>query len=134
MIGGVVGFINGLISKNDDSALGVSKYDESDPAAEEPEYVKILDDPQRETVYEKHGWLHVKDFFSELPRLEDGRDYDMVFHLLPKKANGTAFASTALNLLLRNYPRDPSNKRALGCTVLETQDDQNHFWLLKRKA
>ena len=33
---------------------------------------KVLKDPTYRTVYEKHGWTHVKDFFDEFANLEDG--------------------------------------------------------------
>ena len=90
---------------------------------------KVLKDPAYQTVYEKHGWQHVKDFFSEFAHLEDGAEYQLVFALTPDKANQTAFATTVLNLLLDENER---KKRMLGCDTTATRDGQNHFWLLKR--
>ena len=58
----------------------------------------------------------------------------MLFQIIPGKANNTAFANIALGLLLRSYPRDPEKKRSLGCSVSDSKDGINHFWLLKRKA
>ena len=91
---------------------------------------KVLKDPAYRTVYEKHGWSHVKDFFPEFARLEDGAEYQLVFTLTPDKLNQTAFATTVLNLLL---DENPGKKRTLGCDVTDTKDGENHFWLLKRK-
>lgn len=90
----------------------------------------VLRDPNYITVYEKHGWQHVKDFFPEFSRLEDGAEYQLVFALTPDKANQTAFATTVLNLLL---DENPGKKRTLGCSSADTKDGQNHFWLLKRR-
>ena len=101
---------------------------ESEAASPEP-LPPVLRDPAYEIVYEKHGWRHVKDFFPEFSRLEDGGEYRLVFALTPDKANQTAFATTVLNLLL---DENPGKKRTLGCSATDTTDGQNHFWLLKR--
>lgn len=134
MIDNVNSFFESMISRNDDSEIEFSEYDERNSEKEEPEYVRLLEDPDYETVYEVHGWTFVKDFFSELPAIEDLRDYNMVFQIVPGKANNTAFANTALGLLLRKANRDPEKKRSLGCNVSESTDGQNHFWLLKRRV
>ena len=134
MIDNVNSFFESMISRNDDSEIEFSEYDERSSEKEEPEYVRLLEDPDYETVYEVHGWTFVKDFFSELPAIEDLRDYNMVFQIVPGKANNTAFANTALGLLLRKANRDPEKKRSVGCNVSESTDGQNHFWLLKRRV
>lgn len=90
---------------------------------------KVLKDPTFKTVYEKHGWQHVKDFFPEFATLEDGAQYQLVFALTPDKLNQTAFATTVLNLLL---DENGGKKRTLGCDTTATRDGQNHFWLRKR--
>ena len=90
----------------------------------------VLQDPAYKTVYEKHGWQHVKDFFSEFARLEDGAEYRLVFALTPDKMNQTAFATTVLNLLL---DENDGKKRTLGCDTTDTKDGTNHFWLLKKR-
>lgn len=90
---------------------------------------KVLRDPTYRTVYEKHGWAHVKDFFDEFSTLADGGQYHLVFALTPDKPNHTAFSTTVLNLLLS---ANPGKKRSLGCSATDTTDGQNHFWLLKR--
>ena len=134
IIDNVNSFFESMISRNDDSEIEFSDYDERDSGQEETEYVKLLENPDYETVYEVHGWAFVKDFFSELPALEDLKDYTMVFQIVPGKANNTAFVNTALGLLLRKAPKDPEKKRSLGCNVSDSADGQNHFWILKRKA
>lgn len=102
---------------------------ESETASPEP-LPPVLRDPAYEIVYEKHGWQHVKDFFPEFSRLEDGAEYQLVFALTPDKPNQTAFATTVLNLLL---DENGGKKRTLGCSATDTKDGENHFWLLKRK-
>ena len=90
---------------------------------------KVLKDPAYRTVYEKHGWQHVKDFFDEFANLEDGGNYHLVFALTPDKPNHTAFSTTVLNLLL---DENEGKKRSLSCDTVDTPDGENHFWLLKR--
>ena len=73
MIESVNGFFESMISRNDDSDFEYSEYSESDDESqEEPEYVDLLNNPDYEIVYEKHGWRFVKDFFrSILPLMKD---------------------------------------------------------------
>ena len=92
---------------------------------------KVLQDPTYRIVYEKHGWAHVKDFFSEFAVLEDEAEYRLVFALTPDKMNQTAFSTTVLNLLL---DENDGKKRTLGCDTTDTKDDQNHIWLLKKSV
>ena len=91
---------------------------------------KVLKDRTYTTVYEKHGWAHVKDFFPEFAALEDGATYHLVFALTPDKANQTAFATTVLNLLLEE---NGGKERHLECSSTDTKDGENHFWLLKKR-
>ena len=133
MIESVNGFFESMFSRNDDSDYEYSEYSDSDESAEEPEYVDLLNDPDYEIVYEKHGWSFVKEFFSEFSTLDEGQDYAMVFLLSQSKGNHNAFVNTALGMLLSCNPKDPDNKRSLSCNVSYSKDGQNHFWLLKRK-
>lgn len=82
MIESVNGFFESMISRNDDSDYEYSEYSDSDESVEEPEYVDLLNNPNYEIVYEKHGWDFVKDFFSEFSTLDEGRDYAMVLTIL----------------------------------------------------
>lgn len=129
----VNGFFESMISRNDDSDYEYSEYSDSDESVEEPEYVDLLNNPDYEIVYEKHGWSFVKEFFSEFSTLDEGQDYAMLFLLSQNKSNHKAFVNTALGMLLSCNPKDPDNKRSLSCNVSDSSDGQNHFWLLKRK-
>ena len=131
----VNGFFETMISRNEDRDFEYSEYSDSDEGEEEPEYVDLLNNPDYEIVYEKHGWDFVKDFFSEFSTLEEGQDYAMVFLLSKSKGNNhNAFVNTALGMLLSCNPKDPDNKRSLSCNTTDSKDGQNHFWLLKRKS
>ena len=94
MIESVNGFFESMISSSDDSDFEYSEYSESDESVEEPEYVNLLNNPDYEVVYEKHGWSFVKEFFSEFSTLDEGQDYALEFHLCSSKRNHTAFAIT----------------------------------------
>ena len=133
MVESVNGFFESMISRNDGSDFEYSEYSDSDEAAEEPDYVGLLHNPDYEIVYEKHGWSHVKDFFTEFSTLEGGQDYAMIFFLSKDKSNHNAFVNTAISMLLNCNPKDPNRKRSLSCNVTDSKDGQNHFWLLKRK-
>ena len=133
MVESVNGFFENMIRRNDDSDFEYSEYSDSDEAAEEPDYVDLLHNPDYEIVYERHGWEHVKDFFPEFSTLEEGQDYAMVFLLSKEKSNHNAFVNTAIGMLLNCNPKDPNKKRSLSCNVTDSKDGQNHFWLLKRK-
>lgn len=102
---------------------------ETDEAVLDP-LPALLKNPGYETVYEKHGWAYVKDFLPEIATLDDGAEHQLLFLLREDKANLTAFSTTILNLLL---DAKEGKRRQLGCCTHETQDGQNHFWLLKRK-
>jgi len=111
--------------------VGYDEFSDADAAGEETEYLNLLDNPNYAVVYEKHGWAHVKDFFDELGAWEDGAEYALIFRVDRKKGvYSQAFGNTILGILLA---REPEMKRSLTCSTEDSQDGQNHFWLLKRK-
>lgn len=133
MIESVNGFFENKLLHGDYGDFEYSEYSESDGAKEEPEYVNLLNNPNYEIVYEKHDWEFVKEFFSELSVLDEGRDYAMVFHLSPNKDNHNAFINTVMCMMLNSTPSsETDNKRSIDCNVSNSTDGQNHFWLLKR--
>jgi hypothetical protein len=134
IIENINGFFEGMINRSDKCDFDYSKYSESgDDVREEPEYEDLLNDPDYEIVYEKHGWSFVKDFLSELSALEEGKDYALLFLLSESKSNNNAFADTALGVLLSRNPKWPGAGRSLSSSVSRSKDGLNHFWLLKRK-
>ena len=110
--------------------------DEAD-VHEEPQYLNVLNNPDYEVIYEQHGWEHVREVIGKYTVPDDGKEYMLLFTISKDKENQTAFANTALAVLLahnvttRLETRKTSQK--LGCNVTVSEDGQNHFWLLKRK-
>ncbi len=112
--------------------ISYTEFGDDDAPEEEREYLDLLNNPNYRLVYEKHGWEHVKDFFDECCELEDGAEYALVFEVDgEKKAYNQAFGNTILGILLA---RNPEKKRSLSCTMGETKDGQNHFWMLKKRT
>ena len=130
MIGNINGFFENMISSNDDIDFEMSEYPDGDDYEEEQEYIDFLNNPEYEVVYQNHGWKYVKEFYEEFSNLEDGSEYALLFKVTPEKLSQAAFATTILGMLLLS---NPGTKRKLGCNVTDSPDDQNHFWLLKRK-
>ncbi len=58
-----------------------------------------------------------------------GGKYFFLCKLVPEKANNTAFANTLLGTL---FLRNQDQKMSLECSVLISDDGQNHFWLRER--
>ena len=131
MIDGVTDFFESMISRNDDSDYDYQDYEDSEDGEEEDDFLDFLNNPAYEIVYEKHGWNHVKEYYKEFSKLEDGREYALLFKVEPSKVHDVAFANTMLGMLLKD---NPGKKRNLGCNVMHSDDNQNHFWLLKRKS
>ena len=112
--------------------IGYVEFGDGEAGEEEEEYLDLLHNPNYEIVYEKHSWEHVKDFFDEFDELEDGAEYALLFQVTEDKERyNTAFGNTILGILLA---RNPNKRRSLTCSMGETADGANHFWLLKKKA
>ena len=72
-----------------------------------------------------------KDFFEEICDLEDGAEYALLFRVDPARSvYNEAFGNTILGMLLA---RNPDKRKSLTCNMEDSQDGQNHFWLLKRR-
>lgn len=112
--------------------IGYVEFGDGEAGEEEEEYLDLLHNPNYEIVYEKHSWEHVKDFFDEFDELEDGAEYALLFQVTEDKERyNTAFGNTILGILLA---RNPNKRRSLTCSMGETADGANHFWLLKKNA
>ena len=129
MVARLEGFFENMIDRNDIGGLEFSFDPQDDGEKEEADFHAFMNDPAYETVYEKHGWKFVKEFFEEFSNLEDGREYMLLFKLQPDKANGIAFSNTVLYMLLT---ANPEKKRTLGCNATVSKDGQNHFWLRRK--
>lgn len=133
VIGNVNQFFDRMLREKDDRDFSMRGFPDGDAEGDyedEDETFDFLNNPEYETVYEKHNWEHVKDYLNEIPELEDGMDYALLFKVKPEKFK-TGFANTMLGVLLAKYAKGKS--RNLGCNVTDTEDGQNHFYLLRAR-
>lgn len=112
-----------------------SKYEFLDDSEEnrnkaEQDFQECLKNPCYESIFERHGWKNVKDFYSEIPELLDDTEYLFLFKLETEKVNSTAFANTLLGILCM---KNQNGKMSLKCNVIYSDDGNNHFWLLRAK-
>lgn len=109
--------------------------DEAD-VHEEPQYLNVLNNPDYEVIYEQHGWEHVREVIGKFTVPDDGKEYMLLFTISKDKENQTAFANTALAVLLAHNVTTRletcKTSQKLGCNVTVSEDGKNHFWLLKR--
>ena len=107
---------------------------DGDAAREEPEYLNVLNNPDFEVVYEQHGWEHVREVIGKFTVPDDGKEYMLLFTISKDKENQTAFANTALAVLLAHNVttrlENCKTSQKLGCNVTVSEDGKNHFWLL----
>ena len=92
---------------------------------------EFLKNPMWEVVYENHGWDFVKDFYDKFSQLEDGREYSLLFLVREDKSNRTGFSNTIMSMLLDS---NEGKNRKLNCNVYFSEDNKNHFWLLKKRV
>ena len=130
----IIGNVNSYFDHIVVSDIGQFDYEEfhhGEGTSEEQECLGFLHNPEYEVVFEKHGWSNIKDFIDEFIDLEDGAEYALYIRVTDDKAaHHIAFANTILGVLLA---KNPGKKRSLYCNIEKSADDQNHFWLLKRK-
>lgn len=84
-----------------------------------------------ETVWEKHGWAHVRDFIDEIPPLTGSKDFMFNFFLnRPSSSEDLSFEMFMLGIMLIRH----GNAVCLhGCHVDESTDGMNHFILQRQK-
>ena len=88
-------------------------------------FKKILNDPDYTTVFEKHDWEYVKDFFDDLPEIEDGKEYKFLVRLGEEKKANASFANTLVAVMCM---RNPDKRMKVSCNVIASDDGENHFW------
>ena len=108
-------------------------YPDGDASNEETEYLEILNNPDFEVIYELHDWEYVRDFMDKFTIADDGKEYVLLFTISREKADQTAFANTALAVLLQRNVKSHKTSRRLGCNVTVSEDGKNHFWLLRSR-
>ena len=123
--------------ENRELSEGDFDYDlssDGDVAREEPEYLNVLNNPEFEVVYEQHGWEHVREVIGKFTVPDDGKEYMLLFTISKDKENQTAFANTALSVMLganlKSREKTCQSSQKLACNVTVSEDGKNHFWLL----
>lgn len=130
MIENVDTFFVKMLEEEDFSKYEILDYSEENQKKGEQDFQECLENPSYESIFEKHGWKNVKDFYDELPKLVNDTEYFFLFKLETEKVNSTAFANTLLGIMCMN---NPDGKMSLKCNVIYSDDGDNHFWLLKSK-
>lgn len=128
IVKGLDDFFERMLEAEDYSKYELVDYSDENRKKEEQNFKECLADPRLESVFERHGWKNVKDFYHEIPELLNGEEYFFLFKLEAKKVNNIAFANTLLGIMcMKNQDR----KMNLKCNVIYSDDGNNHFWLLK---
>lgn len=108
--------------------------DDCDEASEEEEYLNLINDPDYEAVFEKHGWRNIKDVLTDSVEYFDGGDFAFVVRLVDKEA-GIGYAVILLGMLIEKAKTKVKNmSRNLACNVTRSNDGVNHIWVLKKRA
>ena len=96
---------------------------------EEMEYLNPLENDEYEVIYEKHDWEKTKEILAILPKLESG-GHILYFEMRKSKIGNMAFLNVIMGCVL---DQNEGTSLKLNCNVTESNDDRNHFWLLKEK-
>lgn len=131
----IISNVNNLfdnITVSDISSFDYEEFHRGKEAVEEQEYLDLLNNPDYEIVYEKHGWDNVKDFIDEFNEIENDVEYAIYLNVKEsKEANNIAFSNTLLGILIA---RNTDKKSNFTGNIEKSEDDKNHFWLLKCKG
>ncbi len=90
-----------------------------------------FDPTQYDSQWECHSWEHVYEFLDKIPHLETGCDYCFWFRL--KNKDSSKDLSFPLFMLGAMLQRGYGSETSMSCSVDGSEDDQNHFALLRRK-
>lgn len=107
--------------------------------AEEPPH-DYASDPDYELIYEKHGFSAAREFICELPGIETGGDYALIFELDDEKlASANAFMNTMLGLLLSKAAESKQAAAAgsalnLYCNTERAQNGVNSIRVFKKRG
>ena len=72
-----------------------------------------------------------KDFIDEFNKIENDVEYAIYLNVKEsKEANNIAFSNTLLGILIA---RNTDKKSNFTCNIEKSEDDKNHFWLLKHR-
>lgn len=82
-----------------------------------------------ETIFDMHKWEHFKDVYSKLPSLTDEYGYLLLLKVTEGKGDKTSYAGAVIGLMLDKLPDYPR----IGCTIIDSKDSYNHFYLVRYK-
>lgn len=123
-------FFKRMLETEDYSRYELVDYSDENRKKEEQNFQECLDNPCLESIFERHGWKNVKDFYNEMPELLNGEEYFFLLKLEAEKVNNTAFANTLLGIMCM---KNQDGKMDFKCNVIYSDDGDNHFWLLKAR-
>ena len=123
-------FFERMLEAEDYSKYEFIDYSDENRKTEEQNFQDCLANPCHETIFERHDWNNVKDFYDEIPEMLNGEEYFFLFKLESSKINNTAFANTLLAIMCM---KNPDRRMSLKCNIIYSDDGNNHFWLLKSK-
>ncbi|MBQ8996367.1 MAG: MerR family transcriptional regulator [Oscillospiraceae bacterium] len=132
MIRNVISSFEELAAEGNYEDYNFEEY--SNDPLEMEEHYDFFEDLDYKLVCEKHGWKVVKEFIRDYLKLDDGYDYDFVFKVTDEKEKNSAFPNIVLAMVLMENEKDPNEKRNLGCTITNSKDGENHFWLFKKES
>lgn len=90
-----------------------------------------FDPSEFDSLWERHGWEHVYEFFDSLPPLEKGAQYCFWIQLTGDQyQNDLSFSMFMLGAMLLKYQTDDI---VMGCSAERSPDGENHFKLLRKK-
>lgn len=118
----------GLNNNIEDSNVNKNDINEDIDESNDECWLSPKNNPEYSCVYEKHGWINVKEFFQDVLSLDSG---EYLFHFETNKENSvyTSFCNIVLGMVLNS---NIGKKMILGCELDRSNDSQNHFWLFKR--
>lgn len=129
LLGQMEAWLAQIAAEGDYSRFEYNDYAEAAPGAERAYLQSCLNNPAYTVIFQRHGWQHVRDFYAEMPTLNEEKGYLLLFEVTPAKPNKTAFANTMLGLCCAGI--ESTGQRKLGCTVVNSSDGENHFWLVQ---
>lgn len=115
--------IAGLCKNAPDPDAAIRDFDEGETAS------NPLEDSDNTVIYEQHKWEHVKDALAGMPELAGENCF--YFKLRRERLKNMAFPTVVLALAL---DKNEGKELSLTCHCVPSEDDENHFWILKRNA
>jgi len=85
-----------------------------------------------DVVFEKHHWNHMYEFLDEIPKLSEKKEYAFKFELINSLSNSDV--TIPLCMICAMVIRNDGLHATMGCSVKDSEDGVNHFWMLEKEA